>query len=116
MADAILTPDGENLYYLSKFEDGYDLWVHKLKEKETKMVLNLKGDAGALQMDKEGKHLFLFSDKKIIKIKIGDKPEKKDVAFKAEFNLDKEVERQYMFEHVWRQAKKKFYDPNSSWG
>jgi hypothetical protein len=32
LADAILTPDGENLYYLSKFEDGYDLWVHKLKE------------------------------------------------------------------------------------
>jgi len=112
LADAILTPDGEKLYYLSKFEDGYDLWVHKLKDKETKMVMNLKGNAGALQMDKEGKHLFLFSDKKIIKIKIGDKAEKKDVTFKAEFNLDKAVEREYMFEHVWRQAKKKFYDPN----
>ena len=111
LSDAILTPDGENLYYLSKFEDGYDLWVHKIKEKETKMVLNLKGNAGALQMDKKGKHLFLFSNKKILKIKIGDKPEKKEVSFKAEFNLDKAVERAYMFEHVWRQAQKKFYDP-----
>lgn len=111
LADAILTPDGERLYYLSKFEDGYDLWVHKLKDKETKMVMNLKGGAGALQIDKDGKYLFLFSDKKIIKIKIGDKAEKKDVTFKAEFNLDKAIEREYMFEHVWRQVQKKFYSP-----
>jgi len=112
LADAILSPDGEKLYYLSKFEDGYDLWVTKLKEKETKMVMNLKGNAGELQMDKDGKYLFLFSDKKIIKIKIGDKPEKKEVQYKAEFNLDKAIEREYMFEHVWRQVKKKFYTPD----
>ena len=112
LADAILTPDGEKLYYLSQFEDGYDLWVHKLREKETKMVMNLKGNAGSLQMDKKGENLFLFSDKKIIKIKMGDKPEKKDVTFKAELNLDKAVEREYMFEHVWRQVDKKFYTPD----
>ncbi|MCF8367721.1 MAG: peptidase S41 [Bacteroidales bacterium] len=112
LADAILTPDGEKLYYLSKFEDGYDLWVHKFKDKETKMVMNLKGNAGSLQMDKKGENLFLFSDKKIIKITTKDKPEKKDVSFKAEFNLNKAVEREYMFEHVWRQVKKKFYTPD----
>jgi Tol biopolymer transport system component/C-terminal processing protease CtpA/Prc len=112
LADAILSPDGENLYYLSKFEDGYDLWVNKLKEKETKMMMNLKGQAGSLQLDKEGKHLFLFSDKKIIKIKLGEKPEKKEVTFEAEFYLDRTVEREYMFEHVWRQVKKKFYTPD----
>ncbi len=112
LADAILSPDGENLYYLSKFEDGYDLWVNNLKEKETKMLMNLKGEAGSLQLDKEGKQLYLFSDKKIIKIKLGDQPEKKEVAFEAEFYLDRTVEREYMFEHVWRQVKKKFYTPD----
>lgn len=112
LADAILTPDGQNLYYLSKFEDGYDLWVNKLKDNETKMVMNLKGNAGSLQMDKKGENLFLFSDKKMIKIKIGEKPEKKDIAFKAEFNLDQAAERAYMFEHVWRQVREKFYNPN----
>jgi Tol biopolymer transport system component len=112
LADAILTPDGEKLYYLSKFEDGYDLWVNKLKEKETKLVMKLKGGAGALQMDKKGENLFLFSDNKIWKIKMGPKPEKKPVTFKAEFNLNKEVEREYMFEHVWRQVQKKFYTPD----
>jgi len=112
LADAILTPDGEKLYHLSKFEDGYELWVNKRKAKETKLVLKLKGGAGALQMDKKGKNLFLFSDNKIYKIKIGDKPEKKQVTYKSEFNLNKSMEREYMFEHVWRQVQKKFYTPD----
>jgi Tol biopolymer transport system component len=112
LADALLTPDGEKLYYLSKFEDGYDLWVNNLKDKETKLLMKLKGRAGSLQMDKKGENLFLFSDKKIIKIKIGDKPEKKVVAYKAELNLDVAAERAYMFEHAWRQMKEKFYNPD----
>ena len=112
LADAILSPDGEKLYYLSKFEDGYDLWVNKLKDKETKLLVKLKGGAGALQMDKKGENLYLFSNKQIIKIKVDGKPEKKAVSYKAEFNLDKTLEREYMFEHAWRQVQKKFYNPD----
>ncbi len=112
LADAILSPDGEKLYYLSKFEDGYDLWVNKLKDKETKLLVKLKGGAGALQMDKKGENLYLFSNKQIIKIKVDGKPEKKAVSYKAEFNLDKRLEREYMFEHAWRQVQKKFYNPD----
>ncbi|MBN3036247.1 MAG: PD40 domain-containing protein [Bacteroidales bacterium] len=111
LADALITPDGEKLYYLSRFEEGYDLWVHKLKEKETRLVMKLKGDAGSLQMDKKGKYLFLFSDGKIIRISTDDQPEKKEVHFKAEMKLHRELEREYLFEHAWRQVKKKFYDP-----
>ena len=112
LSDAILSPDGEKLYYLSKFEDGYDLWVNKLKDKETKLLVKLKGGAGALQMDKKGENLYLFSNKQIIKIKLGENPKKKSVSYKAEFNLDKALEREYMFEHAWRQMQKKFYNPN----
>ena len=113
IADAILTSDGEKLYYLSKFEDGYDLWVNKLKDKETKLLLKLKGGGGSMQLDKKEEKLFLFSGGKIIKINTKDsKPVKKDVQFKAELNLNKAVERRYMFEHVWREAKEKFYRPD----
>jgi len=113
IADAILTSDGEKLYYLSKFEDGYDLWVNKLKDKETKLLLKLKGGGGSMQLDKKEENLFLFSGGKIIKIKTKDsKPAKKDIQFKAEMNLNKAVEREYMFEHVWREAKEKFYRPD----
>ena len=113
IADAVLTSDGEKLYYLSKFEDGYDLWINNLKDKETKLLLKLKGGGGSMQLDKKEENLFLFSGGKIIKIKTKEsKPKKKEVQFKAEFNLDKAIERLYMFEHVWRQAKEKFYRPN----
>lgn len=45
MADAVLTPKGDALYYLSTFEDGYDLWKHDLKENSTKVLLK---DVGAV--------------------------------------------------------------------
>ncbi|MDP4266172.1 MAG: S41 family peptidase [Bacteroidota bacterium] len=109
LADAILSPDGEKLYYLSRFEGGYDLWVNKLRDHETKLLLKLEGGGGDLQFDKDGKTLFMFSGGKIIKINT-ENLEKKDITFNAEMILDKPAERAYMFEHVWRQVKKKFYE------
>ena len=110
LADAVLTPDGKKLYYLSKFEKGYDLWMNDLVKKETKLVLKLNGKNGNMKMDKEGKTLFIFSGGKIMKIDTKDN-KKKDISYCAEFNLNKPVEKAYMFEHVWRQVLKKFYDP-----
>ncbi len=110
LADAVLSPDGESLYYLSRFEKGHDLWVHQFKDDETKLLVKLEGRGGSLSMDKEGKNLFVFSDGKIIKID-AKSHERKGVAFNAEMNLDKPAEHGYMFEHVWRQVLKKFYDP-----
>ena len=112
IADAVLTSDGEKLYYLSKFEGGYDLWVNKLKDHETKLLLKLNGGGGSMQLDQKEENLYLFSGGKIVKIKTKGSPQKKVVNFKAEMNLDKEVERHYMFEHVWRQVKEKFYCPD----
>ena len=33
------------------------------------------------------------------------------VAFAAEMEIDRAAERAYLYEHAWRQAKRKFYDP-----
>ena len=38
---AIITKDGENLYYLSAVEKGYDLWKIKLRKPEAKIVSKL---------------------------------------------------------------------------
>ena len=108
ISDAILTKDGEKLYYLTKFEKGYDLWVHKLRENETKLVSKLSGYGGSMQMDKDGKNLFLVSRGRILKFKTSD-DSKKPVSYSAEMNLNKSAERKYMFDHVWRQAFEKFY-------
>ena len=108
ISDAILTKDGEKLYYLTKFEKGFDLWEHKLRKNETKLVSKLSGYGGAMQMDKDGKNLFLVSDGKIMKFNTKDNS-KKMVSYSAEMNLDKTAERAYMFNHVWRQMFEKFY-------
>jgi Tol biopolymer transport system component len=114
LGDAVLTKDGKNLFYLSRFEKGYDLWLHKFKEKETKLVLKLNGRGGHLIMDKEGKNLFLLSGGKIMKLDIKNvnKPLKKNIAFKAEMNLNPAGEREYIFNHAWKQVNDKFYSPN----
>lgn len=110
LSDAILTPDGKKLYYLSKFEDGYDLWVNDLEKKETKKILDLKGGGGAMQFDKEAKNLFLMSGSSIIKVDVSSNT-RSNISYSAEMYLNKSKEREYLFEHVWRQMKKKFYDP-----
>lgn len=114
LGDAVLTKDGKNLFYLSRFEKGYDLWLHKFKENETKLVLKLNGRGGDLIMDKEGEKLFLLSAGSLIKLSIKniDKPEKKSIAFNAEMNLNPAREREYIFNHAWKQVNDKFYSPD----
>ncbi len=108
ISDMVLSPEGDKLYYLARFEKGYDLWVNDLRKHQTKLAKKLPGYSGALQIDKKGKNLFLYSSGNMAKIKTSDYS-KKPISFKAEFYLNKSAERAYMFEHVWREAYKKFY-------
>ncbi|WP_421920645.1 S41 family peptidase [Marinifilum sp.] len=110
LSDAILTPDGKKLFYLSKFEDGYDLWVNDLEKKSTKKILDLKGGGGAMQFDKNAKNLFLMSGRSIIKVDVASN-KRKNISYSAEMYLDKSKERAYMFEHIYKTMLKKFYDP-----
>jgi tricorn protease len=110
LSDALITPDGKKLYYLSKFEKGYDLWMKDLVKNETKLVLKLEGGGGSLQMDEKGKFLYMISGGKFVKVKTEDN-KKEMITYQAEQFLDLPGEREYMFEHVWRQVREKFYDP-----
>ncbi len=109
LADALLSKDGEKMFYLARFEKGFDLWQTELRTKETKILLKLgAGGAGAMTLDKEGKNIFLISDGKILKVEVeGGKQE--SVGIKGEMSLNESIERSYLFDHAWRQAKKKFY-------
>ncbi|MDX2249739.1 MAG: S41 family peptidase [Bacteroidia bacterium] len=108
LSDAVLSPDGTKLYYLSSFEKGHDLWMHDLKEDETRIITKLDERGGSLLMDAKGKTLFVLNSGKIYKIDT-DKKDKTPVGFKAEMTLNLPEERAYMFEHMWRQVLKKFY-------
>lgn len=109
LIDALLSPDGEKLYYICKFEKGFDLWVHKFKDKETKILCKLDaGGTGGLVFDKDAKNIFTVADGNLIKIDL-EKGEKKAISFNAEMNYNAAAERAYLFEHQWRQVVKKFY-------
>src|SRR5690606_20041410 len=68
LGDAVLSKDGEKLYYLARFEKNMNLWSTNLRTKETKMELSLNSERGSLEWDKEMKNLFLLSGGKITKI------------------------------------------------
>ncbi|MBS1943157.1 MAG: PD40 domain-containing protein [Bacteroidetes bacterium] len=109
MADAVLSKDGTKLYYLASFEKGFDLWQTDLRSKETKILAKMGTEnPGELWMDKEGKTLFLLNNGGISAVNL-DKGEVKAVGINGEMTLDETAERNYLFEHVWRQVKKKFY-------
>jgi len=111
LADAVITPDGETVLYLAKFEKGYDLWQNKPRENETKLLVKLGADSGKLEMDEEGKNVFVLNGGKIVKIEISN-GKQTPVNFSAEMELNRAAERTYMFEHAWRQVLKKFYVQN----
>ncbi|MEE9373077.1 MAG: S41 family peptidase [Saprospiraceae bacterium] len=111
LGDAVLSKDGEKLYYLARFEDDLNLWSTNLRTKETKIAIKLGARSGGLEWDKDQENLYLLADGKISKID-PDKGDKKSVKLKGEIIFDKNAERTSMFDHVWNRTKNIFYHSN----
>lgn len=109
LGDAFLSHDGENLYFVSSFEEGFNLYVKKIKEGETKVLsrINARGISD-LSLDQEGKFMFGIVNGNLTKIDL-QSGEQKNIAFKAEYTRNGYAERAYLFEHIWRQVTQKFY-------
>ena len=110
MGSGIMDKEGENLYYLTSFEKGYDLWKLDLRKHETKLVSKGVGN-GSFEMDKEGKNIFLLGGGSMQKIdpKTGTP---KPITYSADMKLDLAAEREYMFNHVYKQEQQRFYNLN----
>lgn len=107
--DAVVTPDGEQLLYLARFEKGYDLWSYQHRKSEIKRLTKLEAKrAGSMKLSDDAKTLYLLADGTPIKIEV-DKGDKENISFSAKMDLRRDAEREYIFEHVWRQTLKKFY-------
>jgi tricorn protease len=111
LSDALVSKDGETLYYLAKFEKGFNLWSTNLRSKETKMLVTLNANRARMVWDKEQKNLFLESDGKIVKLDPSNNKQE-TVKIDGEMNLDVAAERAFMYEHVWRRTKQTFYTAN----
>ncbi|MBX9929141.1 MAG: PDZ domain-containing protein [Gemmatimonadaceae bacterium] len=108
LADALVSKDGEMLYYLARFERGLNLWSTNLRTRETKQVLGLNAASASMQWDKDQKNIFLVSDGGISKIDPGSA--KRDaVSFAGELTLNVDAERAAQFDHVWRKTRDTFY-------
>ncbi len=109
MSDAAMTPDGEQLLYLARIEEGYDLWSYKHREKEFKRLAKFDArSASDVIVDSEGKKAYMLVDGRPMSVEIAS-GKTSPISFSAHMNLDRAAERSYMFEHVWRQIYEKFY-------
>lgn len=104
LGDAIITKDGETLYYLSSFESGMDLWKMDLRKKETRLVSKAAG-SGRFATSGDGKTIFLLGSK--LRKLDGDKLTA--ISYEAELKLDHEAEREYMYNYVCREAEKRIF-------
>ncbi len=103
---AAMTEDGETLYFLSSFEKGFDLW--ELKTRTGEITQLKKGvSAGRMLLDKDGKKLYILGRRPQV-MTLGNK-QIKPVDFNMSMELDRAAERAYMFDHVFKQEKRKFY-------
>jgi len=112
LAGAALTPDGETLLVVARLEKAYDLYAITPRERKVERLAALGADSvGGLEVTPDGKHAYVLADHKVVKITV-DGGKKDPVALEAEMALDPAAERAYLFEHVWRQTREKFLDPD----
>ncbi|GAO45056.1 S41 family peptidase [Flavihumibacter petaseus] len=109
IADYALSSDGSKIYYLASFEKGYDLWVTEPRTRETKILAKLGGSPSGIEMSKDGKSLFVTNRGSLVKVDETGKIT--PIGINGEMVLDAAKEREYIFDHAWRQVKEKFYDP-----
>lgn len=110
IADFRLSLDGEKLYYLAKFDKGYNLWVTMPRTNETKVLAELNAPNGSLVLSNDGKTLFVMAGSGIMKVGVDD-GKVTPISINNSMELNTAAERDYIFDHIYKQVEKKFFDP-----
>lgn len=115
LSNAVLSKDMDKLFYVSSFEGGYDLWVQNFKEEETKKITSLGNRVAGIELSNDGKTLVALADGRLKTIAVGN-GQSKSVQVRARMALDAAAERQYLFDHAWKQADDWFYKGDDKHG
>ena len=107
--DYYLAKDGRKLYYVTPLESGSGLCVKDLREGSVKVLA--RGVSGRITPAADGSAIYVFSGRGITKVTLASGQTKR-IDFSGEFEFKPKAERDYMFSHIWKQVKEKFYDPN----
>ncbi|MDE6022119.1 MAG: PDZ domain-containing protein, partial [Muribaculaceae bacterium] len=108
LSDYILSNDGEKLYYLSEFEDGYDLWEKDLVKGDVSLLKKLNSRHARMLADKDG-NIFLVG-RTVKKFSPKDKSVK-NVSTSAKMKIDEAAERAVMLDFVENEARERFLLP-----
>lgn len=108
LGDALVSKDGETLYYLARFERGLNLWSTTLRTRETRQVLTLNANNGRMVWDKEQKYIFLLADGAISRIDPSN-GRRDNVSVRGEMIADGLAERSAGFDQLWRRVRDVFY-------
>lgn len=104
LGDHYLDKKGENLYYGANG----DLYVKKIRDDETKVVSKGNG-RGGFEPTKDDDAIVIIGRGGITKVEIPSGTAEK-VEFEAPLAYNAAAEREYIYEHMLRQVKDKFYD------
>ena len=108
LSGAVLSKDGDKLYFLSSFEKGYDLWELDVREKSTKILKKLGGGGAQLVLNKKGDNIYVLSGGNLQKIETkGGKAT--FIKYDATMELDRAAEREYMYNHIFLQENKRLF-------
>ena len=102
---AALSKDGTTLYYQASYESGMTLWKYDIEEGTPTKV----GKAsGRMLWDSKHSNLYILGSR-FSKMKDGGKSIE-SISVSSEMTMDLAAEREYMFDHVYRQEKERFYN------
>lgn len=108
LSDYVVTKDGTALYYLSSFEDGYDLWKKDLRKGDVSLVKKLGSGGSGIQVDKDGNLWLVGSTVKKFNPKSKDL---KNISVAGKVKIDPAEEREAMLDYVANEARERFYLP-----
>lgn len=105
LGSAALSKDGTVLYYQASYESGMNLWKYDLEKGTPTKIGSARG-----RMKWDGKQGTLYVlGSRFSKIKDGAKS-LENIAVSSDMVMDLAAEREYMFDHVYRQEKERFYN------
>ncbi len=105
LGSAALSKDGKTLYYQASYESGMNLWKYDL-EKGTPAKIGAA--TGRMKWDEKQGTLYVLGSR-FSKMSEGGK-NLESISASSEMVMDLAAEREYMFNHVYRQEKERFYN------
>lgn len=109
LSEAYLTKDTTALYYLARFEKGYDLWRQSIRDNKTELVAKLNARSASMSFSDDGKKIFILADGQLKQGDVGETISLKPISANPVMQLKTASERAFMFDHSWRVIKDKFY-------